>query len=260
MYRDARVGGVTSVPEIPVIIDLLNRMFRFYAKVAQKVYHGSKIHRKKRGRNGFDKMFGPIRTDTKVGFFDIDVNVHMNNAKFLEACELGRWDFCAQNGMLKVWLDNLMNKRNIGAVFPVIASCNIKFLKQLKYNEKFYIKTSITALDDKYAYFEQQLYKQKSNKCAAKMFGKTAMLGRKQSNSSNFVVIPPTDVFKEMVEKNIFVPSENSNIGENVNSFSINDFSIYMPPVDKDLLKWVELDRPNSEIICNTQVSGDVNG
>ena len=100
-----------------------------------------------------------------------------------------------------------MNKKNVGAVFPVIASCNIKFLKQLKYNEKFYIKTSITGIDDKYAYFEQQLHKQKSHKCAAKMFGKTAMLGRTQPNSSNFVVIPPADVFKEMVEKRSLYPT-----------------------------------------------------
>lgn len=251
--------AATALRVSPTTIELLNRMFRFYAKVAQKVYHGSKIHRRKRGRNGFDKMFGPTRTDTKVGFFDIDVNVHMNNAKFLEACELGRWDFCAQNGMLKVWFENLMNKKNVGAVFPVIASCNIKFLKQLKYNEKFYIKTSITGIDDKYAYFEQQLHKQKSHKCAAKMFGKTAMLGRTQPNSSNFVVIPPADVFKEMVEKKIFVPSSENSISENVNPFCINDFSIYMPPVDKDLLKWIELDRPNSQIIYNSCVASDVN-
>ena len=53
------------------------------------------------------------------------------------------------------------------------------------------------------------------------------------------------------IKKKIFVPSENS-LSENVNPFSINDFSIYMPPVDKDLLKWVELDRPNSQAIYNS--------
>ena len=139
-------------------------MFRFYAKVAQKVYHGLKIHRKKRGEMDLTKCLVPSEQTQKLGF-DIDVNVHMNNAKFLEACELGRWDFCAQNGMLKVWFENLMNKQNVGAVFPVIASCNIKFLKQLKYNEKFYIKTSITSIDDKYAYFEQQLQAKITQMC-----------------------------------------------------------------------------------------------
>jgi|TARA_B100001250_G_scaffold387652_1_gene385251 acyl-CoA thioesterase FadM len=227
-------------------------MFRFYTKVAKKVYTGLTEYNKNKNVNMINSMFGPCKTPTKVGFFDIDVNIHMNNAKFLEAMELGRWDFCARNGMLKVWYGNIRNKANVGALFPVIASCNLKFLKQLKYNEKYYIKTSITAVDDKYAYFEQQLYKTKSNKCAAKMFGKTALLGRTEPYSSNFVVIPPSDVFQDMIDKKIFsFNDEDNDNNNNSNPITINDLAKFMPPVDNDLLEWIKLDRPKSIVICN---------
>ena len=221
-------------------------MFRFYLKVARTVKNG--IQGNNINKTKVNEMFGPCTTNTKVGFFDLDVNIHMNNSKFLEACELGRWDFCAKNGMLKVWYNNLRNKENVGAVYPVIASCNIKFLKQIKYKEKYYIQTSITAVDDKYAYFEQKLYKHKSDKCAAIMFGKTAMLGRTKPHSSNFVVIPPKDVFQDMLNKKIFlIDSDSSSID------CIDGLAKYMPPVDKELLNWIELDRPNSVIICNNK-------
>ncbi len=134
----------------------------------------------------------------------------------------------------------------------MIASCNLKFLKQLKYNEKYYIKTSITAVDDKYAYFEQQLYKTKSNKCVAKMFGKTALLGRTEPYSSNFVVIPPSDVFQDMIDKKIFsFNDEDNDNNNNSNPITINDLAKFMPPVDNDLLEWIKLDRPKSIVICN---------
>ena len=84
------------------------------------------------------------------------------------------------------------------------------------------------------------------------MFGKTAMLGRTKPYSSNFVVIPPKDVFQDMINKKIFVIDNYSDSKAIIEC--IDDLAKYMPPVDKELLKWIELDRPDSVIICNDKM------
>ena len=85
------------------------------------------------------------------------------------------------------------------------------------------------------------------------MFGKTAMLGRTEPYSSNFVVIPPSDVFQDMIDKKIFsfINDEDNDNNNNSNPITINDLAKFMPPVDNDLLEWIKLDRPKSIVICN---------
>ena len=102
------------------------------------------------------RLIGLARTgpfaESRVGFrvlpTDCDVNLHMNNGRYLSFMDLGRLHLVAQIGLLGIILS-----RRWGAA---LAAAEINFIRPLAPLQKFELVTRLVTWDEKYAYMEQR--------------------------------------------------------------------------------------------------------
>lgn len=94
---------------------------------------------------------GPLE-ESRVAFRvlpnDCDVNLHMNNGRYLSFMDLGRVHLVAQIGLLPV----ILRKRWRAA----LGAAEINFIRGLAPLRKFELVTRLVTWDDKYAYMEQR--------------------------------------------------------------------------------------------------------
>ena len=83
---------------------------------------------------------------------DLDVNVHMNNGRYLTIADLGRIDLVARTGILK-----LMIRRRWS---PVVAMASIRFRASLKPFQRYQLHTRVVCWDEKWVYMEQRFERQ----------------------------------------------------------------------------------------------------
>jgi acyl-CoA thioesterase FadM len=118
---------------------------------------------------------------TKVHPNDLDVNVHMNNARYSTMFDLGRFDFLVRTGLIKlIWKEKWR---------PVIGSTMVSYLKSLKLYEKFTISTKVVFFDDKWFYLEHLL--KKNDELMSRAFVKCLFLQKGQK-------ITTQDLLKEL--------------------------------------------------------------
>jgi acyl-CoA thioesterase FadM len=75
---------------------------------------------------------------------DLDINLHMNNGRYLTICDLNRIDLFIRSGLVKS-----MRKRKW---IPVIAEHTMSYKKSLHLFERFTAELEVTHWDDKYFY------------------------------------------------------------------------------------------------------------
>lgn len=78
---------------------------------------------------------------------DMDINLHMNNGRYLTIMDLGRFSI-----MMKLGLFWMSVRRGW---LPVVASVSIDFKKSLGPFQKYNLETRLKSMDDKWFYFEQ---------------------------------------------------------------------------------------------------------
>lgn len=79
---------------------------------------------------------------------DCDINLHMNNGRYLSFMDLGRVHLMKQLGAISA----IFKKRWM----PVLAAADINFIRQLAPFQKFELVTRIVTWDEKYCYMEQR--------------------------------------------------------------------------------------------------------
>lgn len=79
---------------------------------------------------------------------DCDVNLHMNNGRYLTFMDLGRVHLVTQIGLMP-----LVFRRRWRAA---LAAAEVNFIRQLAPFQKFDLVTRIVTWDEKYAYMEQR--------------------------------------------------------------------------------------------------------
>ena len=79
---------------------------------------------------------------------DLDINLHLTNARYLSMMDLGRTELIIQTGVLK----KVLAKRWL----PVVAVANLKFYKQINPFQRFKLITKIIGWDEKWIYIEQR--------------------------------------------------------------------------------------------------------
>ncbi len=79
---------------------------------------------------------------------DMDINMHLTNARYLSMMDLGRTEFIIQAGMMK----ELLKRRWL----PVVAVANLKFIKQINPFQRFNLITRIVGWDEKWFFMEQR--------------------------------------------------------------------------------------------------------
>ncbi|MDH5631677.1 MAG: thioesterase family protein [Gammaproteobacteria bacterium] len=97
---------------------------------------------------------------------DCDLNMHMNNGRYLTLMDLGRINFMARVGLLA----KLVRRR----WFPVIASVTSSYLRPLPPFRRFRLATRLLGWDEKYFYMEQCFYS--NGRLCANMIVKGLML------------------------------------------------------------------------------------
>jgi acyl-CoA thioesterase FadM len=79
---------------------------------------------------------------------DLDVNLHMNNGRYLTLMDLGRLDLTARLGLVRLVL------RERWA--PMVGSAMVRFRRSLQPFERYTLHTRILAWDAKWFYMEQR--------------------------------------------------------------------------------------------------------
>lgn len=129
-------------------------------------------------------VFGASDLDFRVWPFDLDLNIHMNNGRYLSLMDLGRLDLMVRLGLMKAVLKNKW--------MPVLASAQIRYRVPLQPFEKFRLETRLLWWDDKWFYMEQRFLVtrgRKKNVVAAIGFVKGSFYDRKLKQT-----IPSDDI------------------------------------------------------------------
>lgn len=79
---------------------------------------------------------------------DLDLNLHMNNSRYLALMDLGRYDLTRCVGLLAAC------KRN--KWFPVVSQVQVQFRKSLTPFQRFSLHTRVVAWDEKRFWLEQR--------------------------------------------------------------------------------------------------------
>lgn len=93
------------------------------------------------------RLLQTSRIDFRVWPNDCDLNLHMNNGRFLTFMDLGRVYLMGQLG----WARKLFARR----WSPVIAAAEVTYLAPIQPLRKFTLSTALLAWDEKYFYIEQ---------------------------------------------------------------------------------------------------------
>lgn len=107
------------------------------------------LRRKKPPTHG---LFDTVSMEFRVRLFDIDMNMHLNNAKYLKYMDRCRLEHAVSTGLL----DKLIQAR----CNAVVANTEIAYVRELRPYQQFTIETRILGWDDKYVYFDQRFISQ----------------------------------------------------------------------------------------------------
>lgn len=103
----------------------------------------------------------PAKLNMRVHINDLDLNMHVNNGRYLTMMDLGRLHLMAKTGLLKPMFKHKW--------MPVLGSAKVHFIKPLNIFNKFTMTTQVIYWDEKWIYLEQKIYK-KNVLCVTALF------------------------------------------------------------------------------------------
>ena len=125
---------------------------------------------------------GPLE-ESRVAFrvlpTDCDVNLHMNNGRYLSFMDLGRLHLVAQLGLLRVIL-----RKRWGAALGAV---EINFIRPLAPFQKFDLVTRLVTWDEKYGYMEHRF--ESGGVLCAHAFGKGLFLDKRGRVTNTAVAV-----------------------------------------------------------------------
>ncbi len=93
-------------------------------------------------------LLEPSRLSFRTMPLDCDINMHMNNGRYLTFMDLGRIHMLGQTGMLAPMIR--------ARWMPVLGAANINFIRPIRPLRRFVLATRVVTWDDKYFYVEQR--------------------------------------------------------------------------------------------------------
>ncbi len=78
---------------------------------------------------------------------DLDLNIHMNNGRYLSIMDLGRIDIMHRVGLMTYIIKNKWS--------PVVGNLHIQFRRPFKLLQQYELHSRIVSWDDKWVYLEQ---------------------------------------------------------------------------------------------------------
>lgn len=117
----------------------------------------------------------------RTGFTDIDMFMELNNARYFNYMELGRWDFAYRVGFIR-----LMKKHKWGIV---LGGASVRFRRRIPFFSKFTLTTQLICHDGRWFYFLQETHR-KNKICSSALM----KIGVTSKNG----LVPATDVLKKI--------------------------------------------------------------
>jgi acyl-CoA thioesterase FadM len=99
---------------------------------------------------------------------DMDLNFHLNDGRYLSLAGLARVDLMLRSGLLRRAV-----KRGW---YPVVAGAIIRYRREIKWMEKFELRSRIVGWDEKWVYFEHRF--EKNGDLAAITYARGVMRNR----------------------------------------------------------------------------------
>jgi len=123
-------------------------------------------------------LFEASRVVFRVLPNDCDLNLHLNNGRYLSFMDLGRVHLTVQAGLMpEVWRRRWK---------PVLAAAEVTFIRSLRPLDRFDLVTRIITWDEKYIYLEQTF--ERGGELYAHAFVKGLFLGREGRVSNTELV------------------------------------------------------------------------
>lgn len=101
-------------------------------------------------------LLSPVCLHFRVLPNDLDLNLHMNNGRYLSIMDLGRFDLIQRSGLLK----RMTKERAI----PVLSAAQVRYRMQLKLWEPYKLESRLICWDEKWVYVEQRFIKRKGRR------------------------------------------------------------------------------------------------
>ncbi len=133
----------------------------------------------KRKGNPETALFETNKISFRVFPFDMDINLHLNNGRYLTLMDLGRTSLLLETGFL--W--KLVRKNQL----PVIAGVQILYRRSFGFLEKGSIETRLIGYDEKWFYIEQ-IFRKQNGDLASYAIVKGLFQARRKS-------VPTADIF-----------------------------------------------------------------
>lgn len=112
---------------------------------------------------------------------DLDLNLHMNNGRYLTIMDLGRMDLLKRTGTLQLAVKNKW--------MPIVGTASIEFYRPMKLWQNYQLHSRISHWDEKWFYLEQIFYSRE--KLIASAFIKGLLRGK----SGNIV---PQEIMEQL--------------------------------------------------------------
>jgi acyl-CoA thioesterase FadM len=94
------------------------------------------------------ELLDPYSIPMRVWPSDLDLNLHMNNGRYLTLMDLGRADFIVRAGLGGAFLRKRWR--------PALGGATLRFRKSLKPFQAFTLTTRLVCWDEKWLYLEQR--------------------------------------------------------------------------------------------------------
>jgi acyl-CoA thioesterase FadM len=126
-----------------------------------------------------------VLSTSVLGFWvlptDLDLNVHMTNARYLSFMDLGRTDLIIRTGLARVmWRHKLQ---------AVIGGSMVRFRRPLRPFQRFSVHTRLLAWDERWLYIEQTLTSNGVVACSAQIKGAFVQKGKIMAPAALFALL-----------------------------------------------------------------------
>ena len=99
---------------------------------------------------------------------DMDLNFHLNDGRYMSLAGLARVDLMLRSGLLRRAFSR--------GWYPVVASAIVRYRREIKWMEKFELRSRMVGWDDKWVYFEHRF--EKNGDLAAIAYARGVMRNR----------------------------------------------------------------------------------
>ncbi|GAA6136047.1 thioesterase family protein [Oceaniserpentilla sp. 4NH20-0058] len=109
---------------------------------------------------------------------DLDLNMHVNNGRYLTFCDLTRVDLFIRSGLASLMIKNKWN--------PIIAEHSMEYIRPLNLFDKVEVSMKITHWDEKFFYCTHEFHK--DEKLIAKGTSRALVISKQGSLSPEFIL------------------------------------------------------------------------